>query len=130
MVKSKLDDTIIYKEFKYISQKDKNTSVSLYQILLFDTNVVIALGKINSEYINKGVLYSPVYIVLNDSSKIEKIGVYELNANDYTNVLDDDGDLDITVLDGPLLFNFVNESYIKEIGKLKQKLRIKVDSDI
>ena len=114
MVKSKLDDTIIYKEFKYISQTDKNTSVSLYQILLFDTNVVIALGKINSEYINKGVLYCPVYIVLNDSSKIEKIGVYELNANDYTNVLDDDGDLDITVLDGPLLFNFVNESYIKE----------------
>ena len=26
--------------------------------------------------------------------------------------------------------NKLNESYIKEIGKLKQKLRIKVDSDI
>ena len=26
--------------------------------------------------------------------------------------------------------NKLNESYIKEIGKLKQKLRVKVDSDI
>ena len=112
MVKSKLDDEIVYKEFKDINQTDKNSNVSLYQIVLFDKKVVICLGSLNNTYISKGILYCPVYIISDEKNNIEKIGLYEINVNDYTDILDEEGDINISILDGPLLFNHVNETYI------------------
>ena len=126
MVKSKLDDLVVYKEIKDIEQIDKNTDVSMFQIELYNIKVVIALGKIKNDFIESGILFSPVYLILKDSDKIEKIGVYEINANDYINVIDDEGDLDITILDGPLLFSYVDEQFVKEF-MVDQELIVDTD---
>ena len=47
MVVSKIDPSIEYIEDKQISNNDIDTEVSMYEIDLFDINVIIALGEIN-----------------------------------------------------------------------------------
>ena len=34
-------------------------------------------------------------------------------SSSYSSLIDDDGDLDISLIEGPLLFSFVSEDYIK-----------------
>ena len=66
MVVSKIDPSIEYIEDKNISNNDIDTEVSMYEIDLFDINVIIALGEINHEYKKYNISYCPVYIVINE----------------------------------------------------------------
>ena len=43
----------------------------------------------------------------------KQIGVYEIFKDDLSKSLDEDGDVDITELDGPLLYSFVNKEYLE-----------------
>lgn len=127
MVVSKIDPSIEYIEDKQISNNDIDTEVSMYEIDLFDINVIIALGEINHEYKKYNVSYSPVYIVINEF-EIYKIGLYEFLSSEYTNKLDEDGELDISIIEGPLLYSFVNHEYIKKI--MKDKKLMEDDEDV
>ena len=119
MVVSNINKDVSYPERKVIDDEDKGQDVSMYQIKLFDMDVVIALGNIKYNFSNKKVLYCPVYIIVDESDKIYQIGVYEISKKKYDKgkYLDEDGDLDISKLKGPLLYTFVDKSYIQKCMK-------------
>ena len=48
------------------------------------------------------------------SNKIYQIGVYEFKSSEYENLLDRDNDLDISLLEGPLLYSFVDKAYLEK----------------
>ena len=119
MVVSNINSNVSYPERKTIDEDDKGQDVSMFQIKLFDIDVVIALGNVKYNFSNKNVLYCPVYIIVDESDKIYQIGVYEILKKKYDKgkYLDEDGDLDISKLKGPLLYTFVDKSYIKKCMK-------------
>ena len=117
MVLSKINDEISYNELKTIDENDKGRDVSMYQINLFKIPVVIALGEIKYTFIEQNILFAPVYLVVDDHNKIYQVGVYEFPSEQLENLKDDDGDLDISLIDGPLLYSFVNKPYIEKCMK-------------
>ena len=122
MVLSQIDKSIEYPAAKFVDSEDLDYDAQLYQIELFpDLEAIIALGKVKYTFIDKNVLYIPVYLT-NDGEVILQIGVYEFPSNIYTSLLDEDNDFDISLLENPLplLYKFINESFIrKELGKKK-----------
>ena len=122
MVLSRIDKSIEYPAVKFVDSEDLDYDAQLYQIELFpDLEVIIALGKVKYTFIDKNVLYIPVYLT-NDGEVILQMGVYEFPSNIYTSLLDEDNDFDISLLENPLplLYKFINESFIrKELGKKK-----------
>ena len=128
MVVSNINSNVSYPERKTIDEEDKGQDVSMYQIKLFDIDVVIALGNIKYNYSKEKVLYCPVYIIVDESEKIYQIGVYEISKKKYDKgkYLDEDGDLDISKLQGPLLYTFVDKTYIKKC--MKNEILVEDDS--
>ena len=114
MVLSKVNKEISYTELKTIDENDKGRDVTMYQINLFKIPVVIALGEIKFTFVKQGVLFAPVYLVVDESNKIYQVGVYEFPAEQLENLKDSDGDLDISLIEGPLLYSFINRLYIKK----------------
>ena len=117
MVLSKINDEISYQELKTIDENDKGRDVSMYQINLFKIPVVIALGDIKYTFIDQKVLFSPVYLVVDEKNKIYQVGVYEFPSQQLENLTDDDGDLDISIISGPLLYSFIDKPYIEKCMK-------------
>ena len=115
MVKSKLDSTVNYPEFKRLDPEDKNYDASQYETNILGKDVIIALGKSKYTFIDKNIEYFPIYLVRDGRVDIQ-IGVYELMSDQVPNVLDEDGDIDIDELQEPLLYSFVMQdpSIIKE----------------
>ena len=50
MVLSRINDNIDYSEKKYADPEDTNFEASLYQIIVKDTEIIIALGDIKYKY--------------------------------------------------------------------------------
>ena len=117
MVLSKITDEISYQELKTIDENDKGRDVSMYEINLFKIPTVIALGEIKYTFVEQNILFVPVYLVVDTDNKIYQIGVYEFPSEKLENLKDEEGDLDISIIDGPLLYSFVNEPYVKKCMK-------------
>jgi len=124
MVVSKIDNSIDYPHSKFVDPDDLDYDAQLYQIELFpNLEVVIALGKVKYTFVDKNVLYIPVYLT-DDGEVLVQIGVYEFPANIYTSLLDEDNDFDISLLENPLplTYKFSNESFVrKQLNKKKSK---------
>ena len=131
MVKSNLKSNINYPEIKTLNEDDRNMEVSLYEIDLLNVTLNIALGNIKYLFEKENVVYYPVYVI-NDDNVSNQIGVYELMQDKLQLNLDDDGDLDIASIEGPLLYSFVNQSYLKrfEIESEESKSGIQEDNEI
>ena len=117
MVLSKINSEISYQELKTIDENDKGRDVSMYQIHLFKFPVIVALGEIKYTFIEQNILFAPVYLVVDEHNKIYQVGVYEFPSEQLENLKDADGDLDISLIDGPLLYSFVDSPYIKQCMK-------------
>src|SRR6056300_1839483 len=126
MVASNIIQNVKFKEDKSVEKHDKKTLVSIFRITLFDIDVNISLGKVNTSLYDD-IYFAPVYLVLNENVQV-KIGVYEFLAEDYTTLLDEDNDLNIAYIEGPLLFDFVNQEYLQEMVE-KYELLKDVSSD-
>lgn len=126
MVVSNIIQNVKFKEDKSVEKHDKKTTVSVFRITLFDTDVNVSLGKVNTSLYND-IYFAPVYLILNENVQI-KIGIYEFLAEHYTTLLDKDNDLNIAYVDGPLLFEFVTQEYIQNTME-KYGLMEDVDSD-
>jgi len=125
MVVSNIVQNIKFKEDKEVDKHDKKTTVSIFRINLYDTDVNVSLGKVNTSMYND-IYFAPVYLILNENVQI-KIGIYEFLAEDYSSLLDKDNDLDIAYLDGPLIFKFVTKEFIEEMTE-KYELLSDIDS--
>ena len=65
-------------------------------------------------FIDNDILFTPVYLVVDETNKIYQIGVYEFHSKQLENLKDEDGDLDISIIDGPLLYTFIDKPYINK----------------
>jgi hypothetical protein len=110
MVQSKLDNTINYIESKTLDEEDKQYDATLYSTEIYGVESNIALGQGKYDFVEKNIVFFPLYYVVNDEV-VGQIGVYEVFANTIPNITDEDGDIDLSSLDEPLLYSFVNEKY-------------------
>ena len=104
MVNSNINKSIVYSEVETISTDDKEYSANLYEIVIDDNNILIALGQEKHKYISENIVYFPIYLVLHNDT-VKQIGIYETNLSKLSSLLDEDGDIDIILFDAPLLFS-------------------------
>jgi len=112
MVKSTLDKQIEYTEARDIDKEDVDFDANLYETQLYGRTIVFALGKPKYTYIDKNIVYYPMYLVEKDEIKMQ-LGLYEILANTQTEILDAEGDIDLNKFDRPLLYAFT----LEEMGK-------------
>lgn len=126
MVKSVISsDEVNYNENRDISKEDIGHSTTIYQMLLFDTDVTVGLGKGNYSYSDKGIVYYPLYLVYENKIK-SKIGIFEVNADNLINILDDDGD--VSLEKGNIIL-FPSETVEKDILASKNVLSSDSEGD-
>ena len=119
MVKSILDATIEYKETRDIDADDVDFDANLYETKLFDTDIVFALGKTKYTYVDKNIVYYPIYLVVKDEIKTQ-LGLYEISSNRQKDIVDADGDIDLNKFNKPLLYAFAAEEIVPK-GKGAEK---------
>jgi predicted NAD-dependent protein-ADP-ribosyltransferase YbiA (DUF1768 family) len=105
MVKSLINSEIEYTENRGLYEDDKLHEAALYEIRMYDFNLLIAIGKPKNLFKKQGVTYYPIYAIKQNIVK-KQIGVYELLTDDIPSTLDYEGDLDLIKLE-PLLYNFI-----------------------
>lgn len=123
MVKSSLRPlNVNYDEIKKIDDEDVGIESTLYEYEITPNfAIVIALGKEKYTYSKHEIVYFPIYLVVDDKPKC-RIGVFEIESNQFINILDEDNDV---MLDkgNILLFEFVNEEYVKQfLNKAVKKI--------
>lgn len=116
MVQSRIGTDVNYMENSKLNMNDRGHASCLYIVSILDNDYVIALGKQATNFADKGVVYYPIYL-LNSKYKIKaKIGVYETEVHLAASLLDDEDDVDLTLFKEPLLFSYVDSTYLETYG--------------
>jgi predicted NAD-dependent protein-ADP-ribosyltransferase YbiA (DUF1768 family) len=111
---SNLNKSILYAESRGLNPNDLGHESTLYEINIFDSWVQVILGKINTSFSAKEVVYYPIYL-LDGKKKIRaQIGVFEIHSNKTLEIIDEDGDVDISKMGNPVLYTFVTAEYINK----------------
>jgi len=120
MVNSILNPNINYPELKKLDSEDKSFDASMYEINILGEDIIIALGQAKYAFIDDNIIYYPIYLVKDD--KVSKqIGVYEILSEQLPNIVDEDGDVDLTQIDEPLLYKFVTRELLTDVKKSSMK---------
>jgi len=114
MVLSKIDSDVSYPELKSVDSGDLKMEANLYQLEIKDVDVIIAVGNAKNTFEDRNILYFPIYLV-KYNNKVVQIGVYEIKASDYLTYLDDNNNLDVEVLNEPLIYNFATKSMLTKL---------------
>jgi predicted NAD-dependent protein-ADP-ribosyltransferase YbiA (DUF1768 family) len=122
MVLSKINQEISYPEIKSIDAGDLQMEANLYQIEVYDVEIIIAVGNMKNTFEEKDILFFPIYLV-KQNNKVIQIGLYEILASDYLSHLDDSNQLDVESLNEPLIYHFVNKDML-------HKLRMEPDESL
>jgi len=118
MVRSKLNPDINYREYKQLERDDADYDATMYEIELLGKEVRIAIGRGKTD--KKGVIYYPMYLINTDDRVVKQIGVFEIRAEQVSEVLDDDDDLDIDKLPHPLIYSFVTAGMLEADSRGKK----------
>jgi len=96
--------------------EDKQYEATMYVIPILNNDYLIALGKSRTEYANipHNVVYYPIYLLNKDKKLHARIGVYEIQSQKVSQVIDKDGDVNLNKFTEPLLFSFVDETYLAD----------------
>ena len=113
MVVSKLSKNINYTEKMRLDSEDIDHNATSYNVNIKDFELLIAIGKEKYTFVNKNVIYFPIYLI-KDEKVFNQIGVYEIYSHKLPNILDEDGDIDIDELGDPLLYSFVDKKYLEK----------------
>jgi hypothetical protein len=111
MVRSNLNPDINYREYKQLERDDADYDATLYEIELLGKEVRIAIGRGKTD--KKGIIYYPMYLINTDDRVVKQIGVFEIRADQASDMLDDDDDLDIDKLPHPLIYSFVTAAMLE-----------------
>jgi predicted NAD-dependent protein-ADP-ribosyltransferase YbiA (DUF1768 family) len=118
MVRSKLNPDINYQEYKQLERDDADYDATMYEIELLGKEVRVAIGRGKTD--KKGVIYYPMYLINTDDRVVKQIGVFEIRAEQVSEVLDDDDDLDIDKLPHPLIYSFVTAGMLEADSRGKK----------
>jgi len=113
MVKSKLDPNVSYVEERRIDPEDEEYDAPAYELQILDYIVEVGLGKPKYAQIEKNLVYYPVYLAENDKV-VSQIGVVETLDSNLPDVLDGEGDPDLSRFNEPLLYAFVTEELLEK----------------
>ena len=115
MVVSKLNDSINYIETRLLDNADVDLNVSIFLIEVMDIPILIVIGKQKYSFIEKGVIYLPIYLIDNDIFK-GQIGVYEFMSSQVPDLISDDEDeeIDIGEMNDPLVYSFITKAYLEK----------------
>ena len=120
MVRSKLNPDINYREYKQLERDDADYDACMYEIELLGKEVRIAIGRGKTE--KSGIIYYPMYLINTDDRVSKQIGLFEIKADQASDVLDDDDDLDIDKLPHPLVYSFVTAGMLETDSRGKKAL--------
>jgi predicted NAD-dependent protein-ADP-ribosyltransferase YbiA (DUF1768 family) len=120
MVLSKLDKSISYPELKSVDSDDFKKKATLYEIEIKGVNVIIAVGNAKNTYEDKNVTFFPVYLV-KMNNKVMQIGVYEIKSTDVSSNMDEEHNLNIENLDGPLIYVFVTKKMLENLRMVPEE---------
>uniref|UniRef100_A0A6C0M0L1 NADAR domain-containing protein n=1 Tax=viral metagenome TaxID=1070528 RepID=A0A6C0M0L1_9ZZZZ len=118
MVRSKLNPDINYREYKQLERDDADYDATMYEIELLGKEVRIAIGRGKTD--KKDILYYPMYLINTDDRVVKQIGVFEIRADQSSDFLDDEDDLDIDKLPHPLIYSFVTASMLEADSRGKK----------
>ena len=104
MIKSILIPGLTYVVDKELRNQDNEYEAQLYEIPIKSEYQLIALGKASYNNANKGVVVFPFYKIDEDFVS-ECAGIYEIMSNAEANIMDEDGDIDISALGRPLFYD-------------------------
>jgi predicted NAD-dependent protein-ADP-ribosyltransferase YbiA (DUF1768 family) len=119
MVQSKLCD-IVYDETTEIHDDDDDIECNTYSMSFPSIDNVqrnIVFGNKKHDYEHKGVIYFPIYLVVDDEVK-DRIGVHETYLDELPQIYDDDDEIDAQQVN-PLLYDFVTKPYLQSFQNLK-----------
>jgi hypothetical protein len=119
MVRSKLNPDINYREYKQLERDDADYDATMYEIELLGKEIRIAVGRGKTD--KKDILYYPMYLINTDDRVVKQIGVFEIRADQASEVLDDEDDLDINKLPHPLIYSFVTAGMLEADSRGKQR---------
>jgi len=111
MVRSKLNPDINYREYKQLEQDDADYDATMYEVELLGKEVRIAIGRGKTN--KPDIIYYPMYLINTDDRVVKQIGVFEIRADQASEFLDDDDDLDIDKLPHPLVYSFVTAGMLE-----------------
>lgn len=125
MVVSKINNQVNYKETKEIFPEDVDTEVSTYEMYIQDLipnkKITLVFGKPKYENIEKGVIYFPIYLVVNDAV-VSPIGILEEKKEHIPKIMDEENEIDPEKIREPLLFDFVKKEFFEAYdNQLKKK---------
>lgn len=130
MVQSRLVTDLNYKEQNRLDLVDKEHESCLYIVPLQDHgDFVIALGKQRTDHVTQGVVYYPIYLISKKNHIKGKIGLYEADVSIATSLLDDEGDVDLSQVEDPLLFSYVTSEYLDKHGNHGEDLSAETISE-
>jgi predicted NAD-dependent protein-ADP-ribosyltransferase YbiA (DUF1768 family) len=113
MVVSNIDGQVRYSEWKGVDPADFENRDWVYQIELLGIEVWVVFGHVKRTYEKTNrLLFIPVYLVTSNQTMIQ-IGVSEIRARDYNQLLDEDGTVLIENTNDPLLYSFVTRTFIE-----------------
>ena len=118
MVRSKLNPDINYREYKQLERDDADYDATMYEIELLGKEIRIAIGRGKTD--KKGIIYYPMYLINTDDRVTKQIGVFEIRADQASEVLDDEDDLDIDKLPHPLVYSFVTANLLEADSRGKK----------
>ena len=117
MVYSNINGTVFFKETTDIDPEDIGHETTIHEMEIHQKRVLIVFGKIKHTFINRNVVYIPIYLVVRH--KVSKqIGVIEMHKDDILTIFEesDNNEIDLEKLDEPLMFSFVDETFIDNSG--------------
>ena len=114
MVQSVLNNEINYPEIKHLDPDDSQYDASLYETTILGIDVIIALGQAKYTFIDKNIIYYPIYLVRDDRVTFQ-IGVYEIMENVLPNIVDEEGDINLDSISAPLIYTFVTIEMLKSV---------------
>ena len=110
MVQSQINPSINFPHIRYIDQVDIGFNAPLYKIELYNKPIVIGIGQINTNFQEEAnIVYYPIYLIDKKRVKLQ-IGVFEVLSSNLSNILDKFGDLDLNLIDQPLIYSFIKSN--------------------
>jgi predicted NAD-dependent protein-ADP-ribosyltransferase YbiA (DUF1768 family) len=105
MINSNIKKDVRYVVTNNIDKSDLDKEAFVYNAKIYNKHIKFVLGDPKFEHLNSKIIYFNIYLV-NNSSIVSKIGIYETNNNDYSYLLDHNGDIDLNKMGEPIMFPF------------------------